>query len=115
VTPSGVAPLPPRRARTFYAVADALGAGERDLAPALARWLASAPAGEARALLRFLALLEQLPRATRAGRHGFAWLPRETRARWLDAFGRAPLPGLARRVSTLRAIVAGALQSPPGP
>lgn len=115
MTAQGAGPLAPRRARTFYAVADALGAGERDLAPDLARWLEAAPAREARGLLRFLALLEQLPRATRAGRHGFAWLSRDARRRWIDALARAPLPAVSHHVGTLRGIVAGALQSPPGP
>jgi len=107
--------LPAARSRTFYAVADALGAGDRDLAPALAAWLSAASPRDARALLRFLALLEQLPRATRAGHRGFAWLPRALRARWLDAVSRAPLPGAARHVATLRGIVREGLQSPPGP
>lgn len=107
--------LAPARARTFYAAADALGAGEHDLAPALQRWLEAAPPREAHAFLRFLAWLEQVPRVTPAGRHGYAWLPREARARWLTALAWAPLPGVARAVAALRAVVAEALQWPPGP
>jgi len=115
VTPSRAPVLAPARARTFYAVADALGAGERDLAPALASLLAAAPAAEARALLRFLAWLEHAPRVTPAGRHGFAWLPRDARAHWLARVARLPVPGVARATATLRALVAAAGQSPPGP
>lgn len=112
---SGAPALAPARVRTFYAVADALGAGERDLAPALARWLATAPVRDARALLRFLVWLEHVPRVTLAGRRGFAWLPREARARWLERVARWPLGDCVRAAAALRAIVAHAPQSPPGP
>ena len=94
--------LSPRLARTFYNLADALfppqdgepGAGDLDLVPELARWLAAvAPSRRAR-VRRGLRLLEWAPcLALRTG--GFSWLSREERRGWLERLERAPL-GLLR-------------------
>jgi hypothetical protein len=103
--------LPPRAARTFYAVADALappdggpGAGDVDLAPALEARAAGWSARRRAALLAFLAGLEALPRL--AARGGFAWLPRADRARLLARVERVPLPGVGGEARRLRALVA---------
>jgi len=108
--------LTPAQGRVLYALADAWwpppgdaaagrGGGDVDVAPAVADALARLAPGERRALLRWLALVEWLPRATPAGRHGFAWLPRDARARWLAALARSPLPPLRRGAEAWRRIL----------
>jgi DNA-directed RNA polymerase specialized sigma24 family protein len=110
-----------RRARTVYALADAwlppreadgadadAGGGALDGAPALAAALAALPPGRRRALLGALALLEHLPRLSREGRHGFAWMSREARRRWLDACARSDLPPVRRATARWRALVESA-------
>jgi hypothetical protein len=120
--------LAPRRARTVYALADAWlpaaegrpGGGDVDLVPALEASLALASPAERRALARWLIGLEWIPRLTRAGRRGFSWLPREARARWLEAGSRCPLPAVRAATARWRSLVESAFaatvphRSPPG-
>lgn len=113
-------------ARTVYALADAWwppagdpagprGGGDIDVAPDVEAALARLPSRERRGLLRWLAWVEWLPRATRAGRHGFAWLPREARARWLERMGRSAFPPLRRGAAAWRRLVDGACAPRLGP
>jgi hypothetical protein len=122
-----LSPLPPAAARTFYAVADAWlppagpgrpGAGDVDLAPFAARALDAAGPVEGRRVVRFLRLLEQLPRAVPvlpAARHGFSWMERGDRLRVLELCARTRFG--ASRVAGLRRLVEDAWRSyssPPG-
>jgi len=101
--------LPPRLARTFYNLTDALfppedgepGAGDADLVPELARWLAAGPGARRVRVRRGLLLLEWAPLLALRGR-GFSWLPRSERRRWLERLEGAPLGVLRETARELR-------------
>jgi len=105
--------LSPRRARTFYNLADALvpspgpedpGAGDVDLVPALEAWLAGEGRGRARRVRGVLWALEWQARLRgRAG--GFSWLPREERRALWRRWEHSRLPPRRRAAAELAAEV----------
>jgi len=105
--------LSPRRARTFYNLADALvpppgpgepGAGDVDLVPALEAWLAGEGRGRARQVRGILWALEWQARL-RGRREGFSWLPREERRALWRRWERSRLPPRRRAAAELAAEV----------
>lgn len=106
--------LPPRRARTFYNLADALvppgdgpGAGDVDLVPVLeARLARPGPRGAARALgLRALLWALEWQARLRGRRRGFSWLSRAERAALWRRWRESRLPPRRRAAAALEALV----------
>ncbi len=115
--------LSPPRARTVYAIADALlppgppgeagtspGGGGVAVAPLVEARLAHAERAHLWELRILLLLLEWWPRLALRGRRGFSWLSRAERLRVLESFQHCPLPRCQRSSSELRALVLGAAQ-----
>ena len=113
--------LSPARARTLYAVADALlppspgdegaanpGGGDVDLAPAVEARLARAERGRVWETRVLLFLLEWWPRLALRGARGFSWLSRAERLRVLESFQHGRFEICRRASRELRTLVLGA-------
>jgi len=117
--PGGI--LSPERARTLYALADALlppgpqdepgrspGGGGVDVAPLVEARLAHAERSRVREIRLMLILLEWWPRLALRGRRGFSWLSRGERLRVLESFEHGAFRSCRRATNDLRALVLGA-------
>jgi hypothetical protein len=106
------APLPPRAARTFYNVVDALlppgPEGDVDLAPAAAEILAARGRAASRRAVRILRAIEWQPRLTLRGRRGFSWLSREERQRLLERWSGSRLAGWRAALAEIEGLVRAA-------
>ena len=115
--------LSPARARTLYAVADALlppspgdggagnpGGGGVDLAPLVEARLARAERARVWETRILLFLLEWWPRLALRGARGFSWLSRAERLRVLESFQHGRFEICRRASRELRALVLGAGQ-----
>lgn len=110
--------LSPPRARTLYAIADALlppdpadgspGGGGVDLAPLVEAQLAHAERARVWEMRIMLILLEWWPRLALRGRRGFSWLSRAERLRVLESFQHGAFRRFRRATGRLRALVQGA-------
>jgi hypothetical protein len=113
--------LSPTRARTLYAVADALlppgphdpagarlGGGDVDLAPLVEERLARAERVRVWETRILLFVLEWWPRVALRGPRGFSWLSRAERLRVLESFLHGRFPSFRRASGELRALVLGA-------
>ena len=112
--------LSPPRARTLYAVADALlppgpsepggvrpGGGDVDLAPLVEEHLARAERARVWETRILLFLLEWWPRVALRGPRGFSWLSRAERLRVLESFQHGRFRSFRRASGELRALVLG--------
>lgn len=115
--------LSPPRARTLYAIADALlppgpadegnrnpGGGGVDVAPFVEARLAQAEPARVWELRLLLFVLEWWPRLTLRHRRGYSWLPRAERLRVLESFQHGRFRRAERASSELRALILGAAQ-----
>jgi hypothetical protein len=113
--------LSPPRARTLYAIADALlppgpagaaggspGGGGVDLAPLVEARLAHAERARVWEMRIMLILLEWWPRLALRGRRGFSWLSRAERLRVLESFQHGTFQRFRHSSRELRALVLGA-------
>jgi hypothetical protein len=113
--------LSPQRARTLYALADALlppvptadtggssGGGGVDVAPLVEARLALTERARVWEMRILLFLLEWWPRLALRGRRGFSWLSRAERLQVLEGFQHGTFRRCRRASSELRALVLGA-------